>query len=135
MGTLECEPVSNPIVDGAAPKYKAVKACYVYHAGVPEWYNPDKTLKTFKLNGHSVTQAQVLSPQTLLHRVTPTPKRKTFSSTRNTKSSSLVQEEEHATRTQECVNVPKAPLVRAVVFPRSFHKTSYCDCVQSTFPV
>merc|ERR1711937_23371 len=67
QNTLECEPVSNPNVDGAAPKYKPVKACYVYHAGVPEWYNPDKTLKTFKLNGHDVTQAQVLSPQTLLH--------------------------------------------------------------------
>jgi len=67
QSTLECEPVANPNVDGAAPKYNPVKACYVFHAGVPEWYNPDDTLKTFKLNGVSVTQAKVLSKETLLH--------------------------------------------------------------------
>jgi hypothetical protein len=67
QNTLECEPVANPNVDGAAPKYKAVKACYVFHAGVPEWYNPDKTVKSFKLNGKAVTQDKVLSKETLLH--------------------------------------------------------------------
>jgi hypothetical protein len=67
QNTLECEAVANPNVDGAAPKYNPVIACYVFHAGVPEWYNADKTLRSFKLNGKEVTQAQVLSPQTLLH--------------------------------------------------------------------
>jgi hypothetical protein len=67
QNTLECNPVADSNVDGAAPKYKPVTACYVFHAGVPEWYNPDKTLKSFKLNGREVTQDQVLSPQTLLH--------------------------------------------------------------------
>ena len=67
QNTLECEPVSKPDVDGASPKYKPVTTCYVYHAGVPEWYNPDKSLKTFKLNGVDVSQSQVLSKETLLH--------------------------------------------------------------------
>jgi len=67
QNTLGCEQVTNPNVDGAAPKYKPVVACRVFHAGVPEWYNPDKTLKTFELNGKAVTQAKVLSPETLLH--------------------------------------------------------------------
>lgn len=66
QNTLECESVTNPNVDGASPKYNPVVACHIFHAGVPEWYNADKTLKTFKLNGVAVTQAKVLSPQTLL---------------------------------------------------------------------
>jgi len=67
QNTLGCEVVSDPNAAGAAPKYNPVTACRVYHAGVPEWYNPDKTLKTFQLNGRTVTQAAVLSPETLLH--------------------------------------------------------------------
>jgi len=67
QNTLECEAVANPNVNGAAPKYNPVVACRVFHAGVPEWYNPDKSLKTFNLNGNEVTQAAVLSPETLLH--------------------------------------------------------------------
>jgi len=67
QNTLGCEQVASPNVDGAAPKYKPVVACRVFHAGVPEWYNPDKTLKTFELNGKAVTQAKVLSAETLLH--------------------------------------------------------------------
>merc|ERR1711912_80693 len=49
QNTLECEPVTSPNVDGAAP-----------------WYNPDKTVKTFKLNGKAITQVKVLSKETLL---------------------------------------------------------------------
>jgi len=67
QNTLGCETVTNPLVDGAAPKYKPVVACRVFHAGVPEWYNPDKSLKTFELNGKAVSQDKVLSPETLLH--------------------------------------------------------------------
>lgn len=67
QNTLGCETASNPNVDGAAPKYNPVTECRVFHAGVPEWYNPDKTLKTFQLNARAVTQAQVLSAQTLMH--------------------------------------------------------------------
>lgn len=66
QNTLDCEAVANPNVDGAAPKYNPVVACHIFHAGVPEWYNADHTLKTFKLNGVTVTQSKVLSPQTLL---------------------------------------------------------------------
>lgn len=66
QNTLSCEPVKNSNVDGAAPKYKPVTVCRVFHAGVPEWYTPDKTLRTFQLNGRTVTQSQVLAPEALL---------------------------------------------------------------------
>jgi len=67
QNTLECEAVTDPTVDGAAPKYKPVVACRVFYAGVPEWYNPDKSTRTFNLNGKEVTQDKVLSKETLLH--------------------------------------------------------------------
>merc|ERR1712080_18394 len=67
QNTLECEAVANPDVDGAAPKYKPVLACHVFHAGVPEWYNADKSLREFKLNGRLIAQNKVLSKETLLH--------------------------------------------------------------------
>jgi len=60
QNTLECEPVPNPMVNGAAPKYNPVVACHVFHAGMPEWYNPDESLKAFKLNGKLVTRDDVL---------------------------------------------------------------------------
>jgi len=65
QNTLECEPVTNPDVDGAAPKYNPVIACHVFHAGVPEWYNADHTLKGFKLNGKTIARNSVLPPEVL----------------------------------------------------------------------
>lgn len=66
QNTLECEAVPSPNVDGAAPKYNPVVACHVFHAGIPEWYNADSSLKEFRLNGKTIGRDLVLPKEARL---------------------------------------------------------------------